>query len=95
MELNQIQKKKKEKAQIVLKEHVLIFGIGRELYTAPLIFIKKENDNYETEDNNGKQKIKTRFKVFAIEIKDKTITGLCIVNNKGKKVFTWRKDDRN
>lgn len=80
---------------ILTKEVAQTGGIGRELYTSPLIFIKHENDNYEIEESNGKTKIKTRFKVHSIEIKDKEIIGLCIINNKGKKVFAWRKDDRN
>ncbi len=74
------------------------WGIGRELYTSPIIFVKQtdaEGDsNYEIKENNGKITTKTKFHVEAIEIKDKEITGLAIKNNKGKRVFVWKGEKR-
>ena len=70
------------------------WGIGRELYTAPKIFIKKEDEkgqNFETYQRKGKLACKTSFKIEKIEIKNKEITGLAIKNNKGKRVFVYTK----
>lgn len=71
------------------------WGIGRELYTSPTIFIPQTDDkgnlNYETKDNNGKTTIKTRFCVDVIQIDNKVITGLVIKNSNNKRVFYWRK----
>lgn len=70
------------------------WGIGRELYTAPKIFIKVEDEkgiNFELKEVKGKTQCKTSFYVEAIEIKDKLITGLAIKNNKGKRVFVYKK----
>ena len=70
------------------------WGIGRELYTAPKIFIKRtddKGDNFETYERKGKTAVKTSFKVEAIEITNKEITGLAIKNNKGKRVFVYKK----
>lgn len=75
------------------------WGIGRELYTSPAIFIpryvKDKNGNqielFEIKNNKDKISTKTRFEVEAIEITDKVITGLAIKNNKGLRVFTYKK----
>lgn len=71
------------------------WGIGRELYTAPFIYIPildaKNKANFVLEDKNGKKTTKTKFYVEAIEITNKEITGLAIKNNKGKRVFVYKK----
>lgn len=71
------------------------WGIGRELYTAPLIYIKaldeEGQENFKPIEKEGKISTKTRFYVEAIEITDKIITGLSIKNNKGKRVFVYKK----
>ena len=57
------------------------WGIGRELYTAPFIWITPEN--YEL-DNKGR--VKTRFDVAAISYNnDREICGLTVVNAKTRK----------
>nr|DAO57956.1 MAG TPA: DNA repair protein-like protein [Caudoviricetes sp.] len=62
------------------------WGIGRELYTSPFIFIKKEDCNI----NNGK--CYDKFYVEKIAIENKKIVGLAIRNNDtGKRVFVWQK----
>lgn len=72
------------------------WGIGRELYTAPQIRIwlkdKEGNQNYEIfKKDNGKLTTYTEFYVEAIQITDKVITGLAIKNDKGKRVFVYKK----
>ena len=55
------------------------WGIGRELYTAPFIWIP--SSQYENEERNGKFSPKATFKVTEIHYNDKgTIDGLKIVN---------------
>lgn len=70
------------------------WGIGRELYTAPKIFIKNEDEkgtNFYTTERNGKMICKTSFYVEKIEITNKEITGIAIKNNKDKRVFVYKK----
>lgn len=70
------------------------WGIGRELYTSPAIFIKQEDKNglnYLAKEKNGKPTTNTKFYVEAIQITDKVITGLAIKNDKGKRVFVYKK----
>lgn len=71
------------------------WGIGRELYTAPTIYIpykdKEGKENYEIKTKNNKKTTYTKFYVEAIEITNKEITGLAIKNNKNKRVFSYKK----
>ncbi len=71
------------------------WGIGRELYTAPTIYIpykdKEGKENYEIKTKNNKKTTYTKFYVEAIEITNKEITGLAIKNNKNKRVFLYKK----
>ena len=71
------------------------WGIGRELYTAPFIYVplkdKEGNDNFVLKEKNGKVTTNTKFYVEAIQITNKEITGLSIKNDKGKRVFVWKK----
>lgn len=71
------------------------WGIGRELYTSPVIFIpvrdNKNEINFEPFEKNGKQATKTKFYVEAIQIENKKITALSIKNNKNKRVFVWKR----
>lgn len=73
------------------------WGIGRELYTSPKIFIQSVDDkgqsNYETKEVKGKMQCKTTFYVEAIQIENKVITGLSIKNNKNKRVFIYKKGE--
>ena len=65
------------------------WGIGRELYTAPFIWI--EAGKYEAYQRNDKKwATYDSFSVTDIEIKDKKIVGLVIKNNKTNTfVFSW------
>ena len=73
------------------------WGIGRELYTAPFIWIpwgKLINVTTKKEvkpTDKSKYNVKDNFSVKDIEIKDKKIVGLTIVNSKGTEVFKMSK----
>lgn len=69
------------------------WGIGRELYTAPFIWVSSDNCLiYEKKDKNNKISYATRdsFVVDGIEYEDDKISYLSIKNCSSKKiVFTW------
>ena len=71
------------------------WGIGRELYTAPFIYIplkdKEGQDNFELTEKNNKKTTYTKFEVEKIQVTNKEITALSIKNNKGKRVFIYQK----
>lgn len=64
-------------------------GIGRELYTAPFIWLEKDKVNIKQE--KGKEVVKDSFSVQSIEYNEKkrSIIGLVIVNQKGNVVFSY------
>lgn len=64
------------------------WGIGRELYTSPFIWIKAEGVNLS--DKNGKKTTYDKFIVEQIIIEDKKIVALSIKNlNMNKRVFVF------
>lgn len=63
---------------------------GRELYTSPLIWVKKEDVIFETE--NGKEKLKDKFTVEKIAIENKVIVGLTIQNKNGNRIYKYVAD---
>lgn len=72
------------------------WGIGRELYTSPFIWIPAESVKIEPDKRNGKLTTKDRFKVKSVGIENGVITELTVVNtgqygNKEKVVFTYPK----
>ena len=90
--------KEKGLASDSFKRACVNVGIGRELYTSPVICVwetdKNEEPNYcykESKDKS-KKKLKTRFYVSSIDIIDKVITGLTITNNDNKVVFVYKKN---
>lgn len=70
--------KEKGESSDSFKRACFCFGIGRELYTAPFIFIPVEKMNIE--EVNGRMTTKDRFKVSAINVEDGVIKLLQIVN---------------
>lgn len=65
------------------------WGIGRELYTAPFIWITA--DKCKIYESRGKLKCNDRFEVKSISYNEnREIDGLSIVSN-GHEVFTWGK----
>lgn len=67
------------------------WGIGRELYTAPFIWIKPDACEI-TKNDKGKWITYDKFSVKEITITDKKITALAIYNEKTKKIcYTYGK----
>lgn len=65
------------------------WGIGRELYTSPFLWVKAEECNIE----NGK--CNDKFELTKIKIEDKKITALAIWNRTTKKrVIVWQQDEQ-
>ena len=91
--------KEKGLASDSFKRACFNWGIGRELYTAPFIWItSSQADVRETgkTDARGKMIYTTndKFYVSAIEIENKTITALTIANQKtGEVVYEYKKND--
>ena len=64
-------------------------GIGRELYSAPFIYIPI--NKVQVGDKNGKKYVKDRFSVKNIHTTaDKTITDLEIVNQRSETVYSYQ-----
>ena len=71
------------------------WGIGRELYTAPFIWVPATGDNYKAnKDSKGVWKTTERFDVSEITIKDGHIAALTIVNSGGKIVYAKEQKSR-
>ena len=88
--------KEKGQASDSFKRACFNWGIGRELYTAPFIWIDAKKGNVNIEDGrNGKPTTYDSFTVKSIGYdKDGNINSLQIYNNKLKKVvYTLGKDD--
>jgi len=67
------------------------WGIGRELYTSPFIWIPADKCNIK-DGRNGSKQCNDKFKVEKIQIENKTITGLAIYNEtKKERAFVWVK----
>ena len=85
--------KEKGQASDSFKRACFNWGIGRELYTAPFIWVNASDCNMK--QNNGKWTTYDRFEVDSITIENKRITGLSIRNTKtGELVFTYAKSPK-
>lgn len=81
--------KEKGEASDSFKRACFNWGIGRELYTAPFIWVT-EGFNV-SKDGNGRIKVKDRFFVKSIGIANKRIEALEIANARtGDTVFEWK-----
>lgn len=77
--------KGKSQASDSFKRACFNWGIGRELYTSPLVWIRKENFVKNE-----------KYVVEKIAYDSKGIKGLSIADSKGKRVFVWVKtEDKN
>lgn len=76
--------KEKGEASDSFKRACVNWGIGRELYTSPFIWI-----NGCTEEDGVKFVCKDRFKVGAIEYENECVSYLVIRNRKGEIVYTY------
>lgn len=69
------------------------WGIGRELYTAPFIWIKP--DKCEIKQIGNTYKCYDKFTVEKIKIENKQITALAIWNvTKNCRAFVWQKEEK-
>lgn len=76
--------KEKGQASDSFKRACFNIGIGRELYTAPFIWVNASDCNMK--QYNGKWSTNDRFEVKDITIENKRITGLSIRNTKTDKI---------
>ena len=76
--------KEKGLASDSFKRACFNWGIGRELYTAPFMFVNKK-DLYKHENKNGKWTCKDSFKVTAIEYIEEKIVYVKVQNLKNNK----------
>jgi len=83
--------KEKGLASDSFKRACFNWGIGRELYTSPFIWVPADKTSINEREWQGKKVYSTndKFKVEKIKIENKTITGLSIINNKGVRVFIY------
>ena len=84
--------KEKGEASDAFKRAGFRFGIGRELYTAPFIWIPSGKCTIKRGTRNGKEVYECydRFRVAEIEYADGKITHLVVENvTQGAKVFWW------
>jgi DNA-directed RNA polymerase subunit RPC12/RpoP len=80
--------KEKGLASDSFKRACFNWGIGRELYTAPFIFVNASD--VKLSDKNGKKTTYDKFKVSDIAIENKKIVRLSITNERTRKVcFNW------
>ena len=92
--------KEKGEASDSFKRACFNWGIGRELYTAPFIWIPNKivkNDKGEEKklvdikEDKGKFKTKDRFIVFDMDVVDKQIVSLGIGNETQRSIaYTWQ-----
>jgi len=86
--------KEKGEASDSFKRACFNWGIGRELYTAPRIFIPADKVKI-VDSKSGKKATYDRFRVEKIKIVAKQIVGVSIMNQAGTRVFVWQKDEKN
>lgn len=84
--------KEKGEASDSFKRAGFKWGIGRELYTAPFIYISADKCNIQ--EKNGKPVCYDKFEVEIIQTKNEEITALSIKNTKtNQRVFAWKKGE--
>ncbi len=82
--------KEKSQASDSFKRSCFLWGIGRELYTAPFIWIPA--DRLSIAKRNESYYCSSKFKVDSIEYsKDREITGVTIINDKGEQIYRYQK----
>lgn len=84
--------KEKGLASDSFKRACFNWGIGRELYTSPFIWISSGKGNYTPTTKNNKPTTYDKFIVEKIKIEDGAIVALSIKNiSLDKLVFVWQK----
>lgn len=87
--------KEKGLASDSFKRACFNWGVGRELYTSPFIWVPAEKCNIS--DYNGKKTCKDKFAVEKILVENKTLVAVSIINTtKKERCFVWdgRKEKR-
>lgn len=80
---------KKGEASDAFKRAGFKWGIGRELYTAPFIFVSADKVNIK----DGRRTYDS-FRVEKIAYEGRSISGISIINNNsGKRCFVWTKGE--
>lgn len=84
----------KGEASDAFKRACFCWGIGRELYTAPRVFVYADKCKAIKEGKNGKMQCFDRFHVEKVRIENGQITGLSIWNDStNHRCFTWVRED--
>lgn len=84
----------KGEASDAFKRACFCWGIGRELYTSPRIFVYADKVRDLKQGKNGKMQCYDRFHVEKVRIEDGQITGLSIWNDTtGHRCFVWQKGE--
>ena len=83
--------KEKGLASDSFKRACFNWGIGRELYTAPFVWITLNNDETYSKGNSVKLSAKVKFEVSHLKVEEGQITELKIIDQDGKQRFTWKK----
>ncbi len=84
----------KGEASDSFKRACVNWGIGRELYTAPFIYIPATKCTIE-KNQKGNYVTKDKFKVAGIKYDKGNIIALAITNQKGEKIFVWKREVKN
>ena len=81
--------KEKGQASDAFKRACVNWGIGRELYTCPFVWVNLRAEEWRT-GYNGKKQPKTQFKVSAIEYDEqRRVSYLQIKDDKGEVRYEW------
>lgn len=81
--------KEKGQASDAFKRACVNWGIGRELYTSPFVWVTLRADEWKA-GYNGKKQPKTRFYVSAIEYDEqRRVSYLSVVDDKGVQRYTF------
>lgn len=84
--------KEKGQASDSFKRACFNWGIGRELYTSPFIWVDSKKANITQRGNS--YACNDKFKVKSISYKNNAICQLTIVTDKGKEVFNFGKSNK-
>ena len=89
--------KEKSQASDSFKRACFNWGIGRELYSAPFIWIPADRADIQMREGQNKEKryyCNDRFSVYSIQYnEEREISSLVIVNDKGQAVYAMKLKD--
>lgn len=89
------QEAEKGEASDAFKRACFNWGIGRELYTAPFVWVPSDRCDVR-QGKNGRFQCFDRFHVEKVRIEDGRITGLSIWNDRrGVRAFVWQEQGKN